>query len=107
MSRRRYARLDGTTPVQFDVQNDGWSYRERRKHRLPAAGNGAGHFRQLQECPRFDQPKAALRYRANWEGLSKRDHAEKLHFPGARIRADGNRVLRHAWRRRRMASALD
>ena len=38
--------------------------------------------------------QAAVRHRADRQGLPQRDHAGQLHLPHARVRADGDRVLR-------------
>ena len=93
---RRLAQLHRAAAVQPDVQDDGRPGRRRRQHRLSAAGDGAGHLRQLQERPRFDEPQAAVRHCPDRQGVPQRDHAEELHLPRPRVRADGDRVLRHA-----------
>ena len=83
-------------PVQPHVQD---AHRRRRgdgARRVPAPRDGAGHLRQLQER-RADRPaQAAVRDRADREGLPERDHAGELHLPHARVRADGDGVLRPA-----------
>ena len=66
--------------------------------RLPAPGDGAGHLRQLQERRPDRAPQAAVRHRADREGVPQRDHARQLHLPHARVRADGDGVLRPARR---------
>ncbi len=39
-------------------------------------------------------PQAAVRRRPDRQGVPQRDHARQLHLPHARVRADGDRVLR-------------
>ena len=60
---------------------------------LPAAGNGPGHLRQLQERARQHARQDSVRHRADRQELPQRDHAAELHVPLARVRADGDRVL--------------
>src|SRR5438876_756551 len=64
--------------------------------RLPPAGDGAGHLRQLPERGRDVASQDSLRHRADWKVLPQRDHARQLPLPHARVRADGARVLRAA-----------
>ena len=71
--------------------------------RVPAAGDGTGHLRQLQERHVLDAREAALRHRADRQELPQRDHARQLPLPHARVRADGDGVLRAPGRGRRMA----
>ena len=66
--------------------------------RLPAPGDGAGHLHQLQERPAVQPPQAAVRHRADRQVVPQRDHAGQLHLPHARVRADGDGVLRAAGR---------
>ena len=51
--------------------------------------------------------EAAVRHRADRQELPQRDHAGQLHLPHARVRADGDGVLRRARHRRGMAPVLD
>ena len=66
--------------------------------RVPAARDRAGHLRQLQERRPDRAPQAAVRHRADRQGVPQRDHARQLHLPHARVRADGDGVLRPARR---------
>ena len=74
--------------------------------RLPAARDGAGHLRQLRECAVDHQPQAAVRDRPDRQGLPQRDQPAQLPVPRARVRYAGDRVLRDAGHRGRVASAL-
>ena len=74
---------------------------------LPAARDRPGHLRQLQERPAVLAQEAAVRHRADRQVVPQRDHAGQLHLPHARVRADGDRVLRAARRGGRVARALD
>ncbi len=69
-------------------------HRRRLGARLPAARDGAGDLRQLRQRARHHAPQAAVRRRADRQGVPQRDHARQLHLPHARVRADGDRVLR-------------
>ena len=82
--------------LQPDVQDPRRAGGERGLRRLPPPGDGAGHLRQLrQRAP--DQPQeAALRHRPAGQVVPQRDHARQLHLPHARVRADGDGVLRPA-----------
>ena len=51
--------------------------------------------------------EAALRDRPDRQVVPQRDHARQLHLPHARVRADGDGVLRAARRGRPVARALD
>ena len=64
--------------------------------RLPAPGDRAGHLRQLQERRPDRAAQAAVRHRADRQGVPQRDHARELHLPHPRVRADGDGVLRPA-----------
>ena len=66
--------------------------------RLPAPRDGAGHLRQLQERPAVRAQEAAVRHRPGRQVVPQRDHAGQLHLPHARVRADGDGVLRPARR---------
>ena len=54
-------------------------------------------------CSRAAQ--AAVRHRADRQVVPQRDHARQLHLPHARVRADGDAVLRAARTRRTSGSA--
>ena len=65
---------------------------------LPAPRDRAGHLRELQERPAVRAQEAAVRHRPDRQVVSQRDHARQLHLPHARVRADGDGVLRPARR---------
>ena len=73
---------------------------------LPAARDGAGHLPRLQAGAAVRTPQAAVRDRAGRQVVPQRDHARELHLPDARVRADGDGVLRPAGRGRRVVRAL-
>ena len=98
--RGRAVRPDRGARVQPDVQDDDRARRGRRVGRLPAPRDRAGHLHQLQERPAVQPQEAAVRHRADRQVLSQRDHARQLHLPHARVRADGDGVLRAARPRR-------
>ena len=69
--------------------------------RLPAPRNRPGHLRQLRATSQTAiAQEAALRHRADRQGLPQRDQPAQLHLPLARVRADGDGVLRPARHRR-------
>ena len=74
---------------------------------LPAARDRAGHLRQLPERAGYHAAQAALRHRPDRQGVPQRGHARQLHLPHARVRADGDRVLRQAGRGRGRAPDVD
>ena len=51
--------------------------------------------------------EAAVRHRPDRQVVPQRDHARQLHLPHARVRADGDGVLRRARHRRDVAPVLD
>ena len=61
-------------------------------------GDRAGDLHQLQERRPARPPQAAVRHRAGRQVVPERDHARQLHLPHARVRADGDGVLRAAGR---------
>ena len=79
--------------IQPDVQDLRRRAERRRGGRLPAARNGPGHLRQLQERARQLPGPRAVRHRPDGQELPQRDHAPQLHLPLARVRADGDRIL--------------
>ncbi len=74
---------------------------------LPPPRDGAGHLHQLQERRPTGAPQAAVRHRAGRQVVPQRDHAGQLHLPHARVRADGDGVLRPARRGRDLVPVLD
>ena len=107
---RRDARVrpDRAAAVQPDVRDDGRRARRKRARvRLPAAGDRAGHLHQLQERAPDRATQAAVRNRPDRQVVSQRDHARQLPLPRARVRADGDGVLRPAGRGREVVPLLD
>ena len=74
--------------------------------RLPAPRDRAGHLPQLQERPAVRAQEAAVRHRPGRQVVPQRDHAGQLHLPHARVRADGDGVLRPARRGAAVVRAL-
>ena len=105
---RRDARLrpDRGAPVQPDVPDAGRRGGGDGRRRLPAAGDGAGDLHQLQERRPDRAAQAAVRDRAGRQVVPQRDHAGQLHLPHARVRADGDGVLRAARRGGRVVPLL-
>ena len=85
-------------PVQPHVQDPRRPGRGRRRRGLPAARDGPGHVRQLQERARDEPQEAAVRHRPGRQVVPQRDHARQLRLPHPRVRADGDGVLRAARR---------
>ena len=55
-----------------------------------------GIFVNFKNVPDDHAQEAAVRHRADRQVVPQRDHAGQLHLPHARVRADGDGVLRHA-----------
>src|SRR5258706_14073208 len=83
--------------VQSDVQDLHGTRGGERGHGVPPSGDGAGHLRQLPERAAEHPPEGAVRNRNDRQTVPKRDHARKLHLPHARVRADGDAILRRPW----------
>ena len=66
-----------------------------------------GIFVNFKNVLQFARRRAAVRHRAGRKVVSQRDHAGELHLPHARVRADGDGVLRAARRGRTMVRVLD
>ena len=62
-------------PVQPDVQDLHGPGRGHGERRLPAAGDRAGHLRQLPERAERLAPEAAVRHRPDRQVVPQRDHA--------------------------------
>ncbi len=84
--------------LQPHVRDDDRPGQGGRLDRLPAPRDRAGHLHQLQERPAVLAQEAAVRHRAGRQVVPQRDHARQLHLPHARVRADGDGVLRPARR---------
>ena len=93
-----------TEPKQFNLMLKTFlgPDRGRRRDRLPATRDRAGHVRELPGDPGRGAQEAAVRHRADRQVVPQRDHAGQLHLPHARVRADGDGVLRRARHRRRV-----
>ena len=100
-------RPDRGARVQPHVRDDGRPGEGLRLRRLPAPRDGAGDLHQLQERPAVRAQEAAVRHRAGRQVVPQRDHARQLHLPHARVRADGDGVLRPARRGRAVVPLLD
>ena len=57
-----------------------------------------GIFVNFKNVAQIARRQAAVRHRADRQGVPERDHAGELHLPHARVRADGDGVLRPAGR---------
>ena len=104
--RNRRVRPDRGARLQPDVRDDDRPRQGVRRDRLPAPGDRAGHLHQLQERAAVLAQETAVRDRAGGQVLPQRDHARQLHLPHARVRADGDGVLRAARRRAEVVRAL-
>ena len=89
-------RADRAARVQPDVRDDDRAGEGGGLDRLPAARDRAGHLPRLQAGAAVRAPQAAVRDRAGRQVVPQRDHAGQLHLPHARVRADGDGVLRPA-----------
>ena len=92
--------------VQPDVQDAHGSGRGRLGRRLPAPRDRAGDVRRLPAGPDGRAQEAAVRDRPDRQVVPQRDHAGQLHLPHARVRADGDGVLRRARHRRGVVRVL-
>ena len=99
--RRTTVRAAQVQPDVPDVDGPGPG---RRRGRLPATRDRAGHLRQLQERPRDVAQEDPVRHRPDRQGVPERDLARQLRVPDARVRADGDAVLRPSLDGRRSTS---
>ena len=90
--RRRAA--ERAAPLQPDAQDVPRPGRGRGCRRLPAPRDGPGHLRQLPERARHGPQEDPLRDRPDRQGVPQRDQPRQLRLPDARVRADGDAVLR-------------
>ena len=99
-----YSECDLTEARQFNLmfQTQVGAMEDASSTRVPPPRDGAGHLHQLQERDAARAAQAAVRHRADRQVVPQRDHARQLPLPRARVRADGDGVLRAA---RRGASA--
>ena len=104
--RDRRVRPHRRAPVQPHVRDPHGPGARRRLDRLPAPRDGPGDLRQLQERAPVRAPQAAVRDRAGRKVVSQRDHARELRLSHARVRADGDGVLRAPGRGRQVVRVL-
>ena len=90
----RHTQLDRGAAVQPDVFDPDGFYGRRRQYHLPASRDGAGYLRQLPERPENRAHENPVRHCADRQGLPQRDRGPSVHLPHARVRADGDAVLR-------------
>ena len=102
-ARLRPHRGEGLQP---DVRDHGRPGQGGGLDRLPAARDRPGHLLELQELPAVLAQEAAVRNRPDRQELPQRDHPRQLHLPHARVRADGDGVLRAARRGPAVVRAL-
>ena len=102
----RIRRPDRGPAVQHDVQDVRGTGGGRGLGGLPAAGDGAGHLRQLHEHGADHTQEATVRRGPGGQVVPQRDHAGQLRVPHARVRADGDGVLRAARRGRQVVRVL-
>ena len=95
------------TAVQPHVRDARRSGRGDGPDGLPPTRDGAGDLRQLQERRPAGATEAPVRDRPGRQVVPQRDHARELHLPHARVRADGDGVLRPPGRGRRVVPLLD
>ena len=95
---RRQARPDRAAPVQPDAEDAHRRGGRLGRRRVSARGDLSVDLPRLQARDAVRAHEAAVRDRADRQGVPQRDHAAQLHLPLARVRADGARVL-HAARR--------
>ena len=103
---RRQGLVHRGPAVPPDVQDPRRPGRGRRRGRVPAPGDRAGDLRQLPERADHGAQEAAVRDRADREVVPQRDHAGQLRLPHARVRADGDGVLRPAGGGRHLVRVL-
>ena len=99
--------VDRAARLQHDAEDLPRPGRGRVRPALPAAGDGAGHLRQLRQRVQSLAQEAAVRHRPDRQVVPQRDHPGQLHLPHPRVRADGDGVLRRARHRRGVAPVLD
>ena len=93
LSQRRRPAV-GAPPVQPDVHVAHGPGRGRRVDRLLPPRDRPGQVRQLQERPAELAQEDPVRHRPDRQDLPQRDLARQLRVPDARVRADGDAVLR-------------
>ena len=86
----------GAAPLQPHVQDVHGPGRGGRLGHLPPPGDRPGLVRQLQERPAVVAQEAAVRDRPDRQVVPQRDQPGQLRLPDARVRADGDAVLRPA-----------
>ena len=91
-------RVDASSPTRADFnlmfKTPGRPGRGRGRDRLPATRDRPGDVHQLPQRPDHDAAQAALRHRPDRQVVPQRDHPAELRLSHARVRADGDGVLR-------------
>src|ERR1041385_7043805 len=88
-----WGRVNGAAGIQLDAQDEHRGDRGREEFDVSSAGDGAINLRPVQERARYGAKEIAVRDRADWKSVPERDQSAQLHFPLARIRADGARIF--------------
>ena len=101
---RRWSAV-GAAPVQPDAQDVHRTGRGRRRGRLSAPETAQGIYVNFKNVLAVLAEEAAVRDRPDRQVVPQRDQPGQLRVPDARVRADGDAVLRPA--RRRAAAAFD
>ena len=92
--------LSAAAPVQPHVPDLDGTGPGRGVDRLPPTRDRPGLVRQLQERPAVEPQEDPVRDRPDRQELPQRDQPGQLRLPDARVRADGDAVLRPARRAR-------
>ena len=101
------AQLDGGTPVQPDVRYEDRFGGRRSEHHLSETRNGTGHLRQFPQRAEDGPHEDSFRHRTNRQGFPQRNRRTAVHLSHARIRTDGDAVLRTSGRRARMVREVE
>ena len=87
-------------PLQPHVQDAHGPGRGRGCGHLPAPRDGPGLYVNFKSVQQSRPQEGALRHRPDRQVLPQRDQPRQLHLPHARVRADGDAVLRASGRAR-------
>ena len=106
--RTAATRVHRPPELQPDVQDAHGPGRGRRRTRSYLRPETAqGMFVDFVHGPVDEPEEGPVRDRPDRQVVPQRDHARELHLPHARVRADGDGVLRRARDRREVARVLD
>ena len=75
------------------------SHRRRSDESVPAPGNSTRYLRELPERAEDRPHEDSVRHSADRQSVPQRNRGTPVHLPHARIRTDGNAVLREAGNR--------